>query len=107
MQDPLRAAAAVGVGPSGFGGRGASAAMGMNGLDGMLSTSMGAAGAAAGDTTADLARLQRALAFPHRLSMYRQPPPVEVSMEEFETFALDRLQSIFLFEGVYTVLCLF
>jgi hypothetical protein len=29
-----------------------------------------------------------------RLNLYRQPPPTEISIEQFETFALDRLQSM-------------
>lgn len=30
--------------------------------------------------------------YPCRLTMYEKPPPSEISMEEFETFAIDRLQ---------------
>ncbi|KAJ1940604.1 DNA primase subunit pri2 [Linderina macrospora] len=44
-----------------------------------------------GDTqaTPEVVRHSR---YPHRLSVYSEPPDMEVSIEEFETFALDRLQ---------------
>lgn len=32
--------------------------------------------------------------YPHRLSMYTQPPQLEISIEQFEQFALDRLQGM-------------
>lgn len=31
--------------------------------------------------------------YPHRLSLYDIPPTAEVSLEEFETWAIDRLKS--------------
>lgn len=33
--------------------------------------------------------------YPHRLNFYLKPPPAEISIEEFEQFALDRLQGNF------------
>lgn len=30
--------------------------------------------------------------YPHRVNFYLRPPPSEITIEEFETFALDRLQ---------------
>lgn len=30
--------------------------------------------------------------YPFRLNFYLKPPPMEITVEEFETFALDRLQ---------------
>ncbi|ORX72886.1 DNA primase large subunit [Linderina pennispora] len=44
-----------------------------------------------GDTqaTPEVVRHSR---YPHRLSVYSDPPELEVSIEEFESFALDRLQ---------------
>ncbi len=44
----------------------------------------------------EIMSIQRHLKYPHRLSFYLYPPPVEISIEEFETFALDRLQGIHL-----------
>ena len=34
--------------------------------------------------------------YPTRLNFYREPPPLEISIEEFEQFALDRMQGIFI-----------
>lgn len=31
--------------------------------------------------------------YPHRLSLYELPPTQEISLEEFETWAIDRLRS--------------
>ncbi len=31
--------------------------------------------------------------YPTRLNFYKDPPPLEISIEEFEQFALDRMQS--------------
>ena len=31
--------------------------------------------------------------YPHRLSLYDVPPTQEISLEEFETWAIDRLRS--------------
>ena len=31
--------------------------------------------------------------YPHRLSFYDVPPTAEISLEEFETWAIDRLRS--------------
>lgn len=31
--------------------------------------------------------------YPHRLSLYDVPPTAEISLEEFETWAIDRLRS--------------
>lgn len=31
--------------------------------------------------------------YPHRLSLYDIPPTAEISLEEFETWAIDRLRS--------------
>ena len=39
-----------------------------------------------------LRQRSRPLQFPSRLSMYARPPPTELSLEDFEQFALDRLQ---------------
>ena len=45
------------------------------------------------DSNFDQLRLRsQKLQYPHRLSLYDRPPPVEISIEEFEQFALDRLQ---------------
>lgn len=33
--------------------------------------------------------------YPHRLNFYLKPPPQEITIEEFEGFALDRLQGKF------------
>lgn len=30
--------------------------------------------------------------YPYRVNFYLKPPPSEITIEEFETFALDRLQ---------------
>ena len=46
------------------------------------------------ESLAELKQLQRQLQYPHRVSVYREPPPVEISIEDFETFAIDRLQGI-------------
>lgn len=35
--------------------------------------------------------------YPHRLNFYIKPPPLEVTIEEFEGFALDRLQGRYTF----------
>lgn len=35
--------------------------------------------------------------YPTRLNFYREPPPLEISIEEFEQFALDRMQGTFFF----------
>jgi DNA primase large subunit len=32
--------------------------------------------------------------YPHRLSLYDVPPTQEISLEEFETWAIDRLRSM-------------
>lgn len=34
--------------------------------------------------------------YPTRLNFYREPPLLEISIEEFEQFALDRMQGTFL-----------
>jgi DNA primase large subunit len=41
---------------------------------------------------AELRQLQMNLKYRHSLNLYLDPPLVEVSIDEFETFALDRLQ---------------
>ena len=33
--------------------------------------------------------------YPHRLSFYNVPPTKEISLEEFETWAIDRLRSMY------------
>jgi hypothetical protein len=35
--------------------------------------------------------------YPTRLNFYREPPPLEISIEEFEQFALDRMQGTLFF----------
>lgn len=34
--------------------------------------------------------------YPSRLNFYLKPPPTEITIEEFESFALDRLQGKYL-----------
>ena len=50
-----------------------------------------------GEDFLEILKIQKQLQYPQRLSFYGQPPPVEISMEEFERFALDRLQGGFIF----------
>ena len=33
--------------------------------------------------------------YPHRLSLYETPPTAEITLEQFEQWAIDRLRSIF------------
>lgn len=40
--------------------------------------------------------------YPFRLNFYMKPPPMEVTVEEFETFALDRLQGITINNSITT-----
>ena len=39
------------------------------------------------------------------LSMYKDPPSGDISLEEFERFALDRLRGAFCFLGVFVCVC--
>ncbi|KAK4057127.1 DNA primase subunit pri2 [Microbotryomycetes sp. JL221] len=43
-------------------------------------------------TTTQLARGSRALQYPHRLNFYQQPPTDEITVEQFEEWAIDRLR---------------
>ncbi|KAJ1651689.1 DNA primase subunit pri2, partial [Coemansia sp. RSA 25] len=45
-----------------------------------------------GDQAASVPEVVRRSRYPCRLTMYSEAPDVEVSIEEFEAFALDRLQ---------------
>jgi hypothetical protein len=60
--------------------------------------SLGFAALPAGSAKLDYGAFNAAplrLEYPQRLTMYTQPPSMEISMEEFEAFALDRLQGMF------------
>lgn len=38
--------------------------------------------------------------YPHRLSFYDVPPTQEISLEEFETWAIDRLRSMSSYQSI-------
>jgi hypothetical protein len=41
----------------------------------------------------DIARNEKHLKYPHRLNFYSRPPLEEITIEEFEIWAIDRLRS--------------